>query len=732
MNTNPILSNTDVVASANVEKYWLGETFERHLAARVTSSTAGNQFGIILPLEGPSALGRAGGSDFQYGAKNGKTGWYFGQDVTSNTGSYDPNSMQKLFRIHSLYGGEWDSKNLKISVADIKPPTNDRDPYGTFSVLVRQASDTDEAPKILEQFNNCNLNPMSTNFIGSKIGDKEMVWDDITKQYKEYGIYTNNSRYIRVELNDSVQDGMVNPALLPFGVYGPPRHKTFAIISGSTSEVDPTDVGTAFTDSFVKGGSDCPRTGQEGTEFANVGNTEYFASFDFPKLSLREKATDGSLAEPKKAFFGVESVTTQGATIHDEGYVDYVRPLPGAYVDLEEGDYTEYSWIFSLDDLSGSSTQAGAVTAPAEYLSGSRLAGTSLSAINGWESVLENGHNRFTSPLYGGFDGFDITEMEPLRNNAIASSPTETTDYVYYTYKRAIETIRDPEILNVNIATIPGLTNEGLTGLLATTCEARGDAIAIIDPKGGYTARAETNTSFSSRLGDTSTIVSNMKSRGLNTSYAAAYDPWVQARDPRTGTPVFLPPSVVALGAMARTDAVSAPWFAPAGFTRAGLSKGDAGIPVIGVTRRLLSDDRDDLYEARINPIASMPDVGITIWGQKTLSPRATSALNRINVRRMVVYAKKAISQIAATTLFEPNVVDTWNSFKASARTELNDIQSRFGINEFKLVLDESTTTPDLIDRNIIYGKVLVKPTRTAEFFAIDFVLENTGASFDD
>lgn len=726
-NTNPILTNNDILDSSNTTKYWLGESFERHVNTLVTSSTAGNQYGVIFALSGPNGEG----GDFRYDAKHGKTGWIFSQDLSADPANYDPRDQQKLFRIHSLYGGEWASKNIKISLSDIKPSSNDSDPYGTFSVLVRSAGDTDESPVILEQFNGCDLNPNSPDFIGAKIGTKRTEWDDTDKRYREYGVYANNSRYIRVELNETVLDGMHNPALLPFGVFGPMRHRPFAIISGSTTEVSGTSAAvaaqTSFEDSFVQGGSHIPRTGQVGTEFVNVGTAVYSASFHFPEIPLRAKATDGSLPDPKKAFYGINPVTSQGSTKHDKGYVDYVRSLSNGYEDLSENSLVEHQWIFSLDDVSGS-----ALTAAGEYVSGSRVDGDSLSAVYGWEDVLENNHNRFTSPLYGGFDGFDVTEMEPLRNSLISSTPTEETDSIYYTYKRSIDAIRDPEIVDVNLACIPGLTNEALTGLLAKMCESRGDALAVIDPKGGYTARAESAASFSSRIGDTQTIVNNMKQRGLNTSYAATYDPWLQIRDGRTGIRVFVPPSVVAVGSMAKTDRDRGPWFAPAGFTRAGLSKGDSGLDVISVTRKLLKDDRDDLYTARINPIASLPDVGITIWGQKTLLPSKTSALNRVNVRRMMLYIKKAISQVAAQTIFEPNVEDTWQSFKSSANPILDDVQSRFGINEFKLKLDRSTTTPDLIDRNIVYAKVLVKPTRAIEFFAIDFVLSNSGASFDD
>jgi phage tail sheath protein FI len=188
---------------------------------------------------------------------------------------------------------------------------------------------------------------------------------------------------------------------------------------------------------------------------------------------------------------------------------------------------------------------------------------------------------------------------------------------------------------------------------------------------------------------------------------------------------------VAALGALSHTDKIAAPWYAPAGFLRGGLSEGKAGIPVLDTSRRLSADDRDDLYAANINPIAKFPAEGIVVFGQKTLQ-QTTSALDRINVRRLLIYLKREISFIASRLLFAPNTRDTWTRFTQQATPVLDSVKSQFGIEDFRLILDETTTTPDMVDRNIIYAKLIVKPTRSAEFFAIDFVVTNSGASFED
>ena len=182
---------------------------------------------------------------------------------------------------------------------------------------------------------------------------------------------------------------------------------------------------------------------------------------------------------------------------------------------------------------------------------------------------------------------------------------------------------------------------------------------------------------------------------------------------------------------MGSSEAQSEIWFAPAGFTRGGLSEGSAGMPVIGVRDRLTSKQRDELYSANVNPIATFPAEGIVIFGQKTMQV-TPSALDRINVRRLMIFVKKEISRMAATTLFDQNVRSTWNRFLSRVNPFLRSVQSRLGLTEFKVILDETTTTPELVDRNIMYAKILLKPARAIEYIAVDFVITNSGASFED
>ena len=481
------------------------------------------------------------------------------------------------------------------------------------------------------------------------------------------------------------------------------------------------------------------------SDYANAGFT---GSIRFPSVPLRTKSTWGSPKSTKNTFWGAWTGRSATDVFYNPQIPDCLRVRtfdisgintnPASTALDVEGETTTNkgtdphvtSWVFSLDNVSGS------VTDGYEYNSSYRVDGTSISALEGsFTGTLDAGIDRFTTTLHGGFDGLDITEREPFRNskmNAI-DSISETNSYELYTLRKAINIVSDPDDVQMNAITIPGVTVSAVTNYLLDTAEDRGDAIALIDIANAYTPDTETTGNDESRnSGNTPTAAANaLADRSINNSYGATYYPWVRILDTNTNQTLWVPPSVAALGVLSNTDRKQAPWFAPAGFTRGGLSEGAAGVPVLDVSRRLTSDDRDKLYENNINPIAKFPAEGIVIFGQKTLQQTA-SALDRINVRRLMIFLKREISFIASRLLFAPNAQATWDRFLGQAEPVLRDVKAQFGIDDFRLILDESTTTPDLIDRNIIYAKLYVKPTRAVEFFAIDFIITNSGASFED
>jgi phage tail sheath protein FI len=711
-NTNPTLTNSNITQADQVETYWLGQTYEGHIVNVIGSGSTTDTFGTILGLDN----GTDSAANFRGGFQAAQTPWIVSQDLGASAG-YKVEDMTKLFKFHTLDAGEDEQKKLKISIADIKAPTSPDQKYGSFSVLVRDARDSDNAPVVVERFSSVNLNPNSSNYIGRKVGDQYLAWDDVERRHRVYGNYLNASKFIRVEMNSDVDEGATDAALLPFGSFGPVRMKQWSYASGSLT--------TPPSNAWAGGGGSIPLAAS--ANFVDVGADDITLNAYYPAIPLRVSASAGNLSNPKNAYFGID--TTQATNNrHEASYADVVRMLPPVVDSFATSVSTEFSYMFSLDDVSGSASDA---TALAVWVSGSRAAGNSWTATGGsYTEVLDQGYNRFTVPLHGGYDGLDITERDPF-NQTRALNGTDSTKYAYYSAKRAIDTVADPEVVEYNLMAMPGIYKESLTSHMVEVCESRGDALAVIDLDSGYRTDAESTDAIADRVGSVSTAISNLNNRGMNSSYGCAYYPWVQINDTVNDSLLWAPPSIVALGTFSSSQRKSELWFAPAGFTRGGLTEGSAGVPVIQTRERLTSRDRDDLYEANVNPIASFPSEGIVIFGQKTLQV-TPSALDRINVRRLMIYVKKEISRMAATVLFDQNVPATWNRFISRAEPFLRSVQARLGLSDFKIVLDESTTTADLVDRNVMYAKIFLKPARSIEFIALDFVVTSSGAGFED
>ena len=210
---------------------------------------------------------------------------------------------------------------------------------------------------------------------------------------------------------------------------------------------------------------------------------------------------------------------------------------------------------------------------------------------------------------------------------------------------------------------------------------------------------------------------------GRDTSYAASYWPWLQTVDPDLGSLVWVPASTMIPGVYAFNDRAGEAWFAPAGLNRGGLGT------VVRAERKLTNGNRDDLYQDNVNPIATFPNTGVVVFGQKTMQKKA-SALDRVNVRRLLIALKNYISQIADNLVFEANTIATRNNFLAQVNPYLESVQQRQGLYAFKVVMDESNNTPDVIDRNQLIGQIYLQPTKTAEFIYLDFNILPTGATF--
>ncbi len=726
-NTNPQLVNSSITATADQKFFWLGESFERALKEKVTSTTAANQVAALIPLHKDDVAPTVQGGNWGYQRKasaEAKSGYLIGRNYGSDDAKYDgASSVDKLFRFECIHAGEEIQKNVLIAIEDLKLANNPTVyAYGTFTVKIMDISGG-----TLEKYSGCNLDPNSPNFVARRIGDMYMEWSDTDRRYRSYGDFPNVSDYVRIKMFAEYQNYAEND--LPVGFLGPGRPKSFGATEGNPEfqTLNGADFAGAYVTSQV---AKLTKASNEALELFGYEN----AKFSFPKLPLRVNGSDGYSASPYRAYFGIRPKVDANSSLHDPDYCDYLRPLPADYAAQQfapTGDF-EYSCIFSLHDI---------VIVDADntvtWTSGSMAAGTSYTSNtvgNSTEALFNKGVKQFILPLFGGFDGLDITEKEPFRQDLIGSTLSEKGNYLHYSLNKAIDSISDPETVPASLLSVPGVKNPIITSKVIRTAESRKDMLAVIDLEGDYkpTSEADTSDTKVSRLGSVSSAISSLKNRQLDSSYACAYYPAVQIQDNlNNGERVWIPSSVAGIGAMAQSDAASELWFAPAGFNRGGLGNlgGRSGPRVIQARQRLDASERDKLYEVNVNPIATFPNEGVVIFGQKTLQ-QTPSALDRINVRRLMIFLKAEISKVAQNILFDNNVRSTWARFTSQAEPILADVKSKFGLTEYRLVLDSSTTTPDLIDRNIMYAKVFLKPARAIEYIAIDFVITRTGAEF--
>ena len=287
---------------------------------------------------------------------------------------------------------------------------------------------------------------------------------------------------------------------------------------------------------------------------------------------------------------------------------------------------------------------------------------------------------------------------------------TATQGLVASDYDKMVALFGNKEAYQFNLLFTPGLLDNKHTSTVSTiisNTQDRGDNLYVLDL-----------IDFSGTVASTIT-----RAQTRNTSYAASYWPWVRIVDPATGKQVWVPASTVIPGVYAFNDKVSAPWFAPAGINRGGLST------VLQAQFKLTQANKDSLYSNNINPLATLPKNGVVVFGQKTLQKQA-SALDRVNVRRLMIEMKNYIRQIADTVVFEQNTIATRNSFVARVTPFLEGIQQKQGLYAYKIIMDDSNNGPAVIDQNQLVGQIYIQPTRTAEFISLDFILLPTGAEF--
>jgi hypothetical protein len=597
--------------------------------------------------------------DFSTTYQYATTPWITSQQIGTVT--------KDLFRFHTLSHGTSVSHEVKVGIRDIRTSTETGDPqgYGDFTVVVRRvnttnipnspykSADTDKQPEVVETFTNCNLNPLSSNYIVKKIGDR---YRTITSagDVVVNGDYENLSNFIRVEVTKAVTNRTNDKTLIPFGhaaLYAPIPNVT---ASGSISA---GWTAPSYYTSQVR---------------SNTYSPNNYFGFAFDNTSARYNLA-------------------------------YLSPIP------DSGSTTRGS-AFYLGDRS-QNKQAGypSTTAPYTGSLGGALDSGSFTA----NVALDT--RKFIVPFQGGFDGSapntpKFSGQYITAANTFGFDCTDIDAAGTTAYQTAFNLLANTDYYDMNMLLTPGIIDSlhpSVTEAARNLSEGRQDTFYVMD------SNAQTD-SIATAVNQVSTLDSN---------YTATYYPWVRIVNPSNNLPVWVPPSVVVPGVLAYNDSVAAPWYAPAGLTRGGLTN------VTQTYINLSQAMRDTLYEARINPIASFPNEGVVVWGQKTLQGNK-SALDRVNVRRLLITVKKYIASATRYLVFEQNVSATRQRFVSIVNPYLDQVKSNQGLYAFRVVMDESNNTPDLIDQNILYGQLFLQPTRTAEFIILDFNIQPTGAEF--
>jgi len=589
------------------------------------------------------------GSDIDYSKAytEASTPWITSQKVGGNTSN--------LFKFHTLSHGNATNYEFKIGIQDIKAAgTVPGSEYGSFTVLVRRVDqdkinnspfvgivDSDIRPNLVEQFQGCNLNPDSPNYIVRVIGDK-YITVDANGKLSTNGDYKNISANIRVEVTPSVNNGAVDVSLVPFG---------FAALQ------NPFGVWTIPSPTYI--------TNQQ---INSSYNARKFYGFNY------DLATTDNLA--------------------------YLAGYP------DEGSTATAGTAFYLGDYS---QEAGANYPTA--------AAPNTDAISMSDTTTSINSRKFLIPFQGGFDGYKPNRVVSMGTDIVAGNTqgydcSSNTALGTVAFRKAINSVSNPDEFDINMVVIPGLIHKvhsAVTTFAKDMCEDRQDTFFIMD---------------AGLLDDSISAIVNTV-QPFDSNYVASYHPWVKILNSDKNKPVWVPPSVVLPGVIAFNDSVAAEWFAPAGLNRGGLTN------AIEAKTRLTRVERDKLYEGRINPIATFPGQGVTVFGQKTLQAKP-SALDRINVRRMLIAVKKFIASSTRYLIFENNTAATRNRFLSIVNPYLESIQQRQGLYAFRVIMDETNNTPDIIDRNIMVGEIFLQPAKTAEFIVLDFNVLPTGAAFPE
>ena len=690
-----------------------------------------------------------------------------------------------LFHFETLDDGDLSNRKVKISISNLKRSSDPLNPYGTFDIEVRNYYDNDLAPQIVEQFNGCNLNPNDENYVGRKVGDMKAYYnfDASTPDERRIvttGKYRNNSRYVRIVMNSSVTNKDIPKSTLPFGFRGMPSIVTNESLADeptgnerlrgnfdelndsvkamSGSIVPPVPMTIKVTRGAVKEGG---FFGQQGdSEVADsriywgIKTTKLASSASLAKAALYTNAggEHNELIDSYTKLLGIQKLNmlTTGSSSDTFNNNKFTLSKIGFYNQTNIGDLTgsaeehivEAAYIRNSVPNSNTYTVSdGSLTDRLSF--GTLVSNTDAKYFNRFSKYM-----KFTNVFQGGFDGVNILDTDLRRMNykatetltggkgngssessyyglnSAASPGTGLSNNYVASYRAAIRILTDEMSSRVNIVSIPGIRTDFVTDYAAERTQEYGKAIYLMDIP-FYDGDGNIIFDESSSIPDVRETSETFDGRSFDNNFVASYFPDVTIQDEENnGRYIKVPASIAALGAIGYTDSISYPWFAPAGFNRGSLDF------VLNTQAKLTANDRDTLYEARINPITSFPNSGFVIFGQKTLQ-YAKSSLDRVNVRRMLLEVRRLVEEVAVKIVFEQNNQATRNRFISLVTPLLSNIQTQKGIDAFRVVMDDSNNTPEDAEQNRLNGRIVLVPTRAIEFIAIDFIITNAGVSFE-
>jgi hypothetical protein len=632
---------------------------------------------------------------------NTSIGWYLDRYQTPSSpwvvSEVRGNKVIDLFKFYTVADGNSANTNVKVSIFDISFAN------GTFSVLVRDYYDTDSNPTVLEKFTNCSMNPSQNNFVAKKIGTLD-------------GEYQLNSKFIMVEMNedapvDALPCGFDGYTFREYAGAKPPYpiYKTKYNFPGEVIWNPPFGTSTGSDNTTLSSGDNVRRTY---LGFSNqLGYDSDFFEYTGKQNPLTSCDLDGSNWNYKTRGFHMDK-NASGITIN------------GNFV--SSGDPR-----FFVGDAPFSS-EPTVDTNPYYRLYSRKYTLFVQGGFDGWDIYREyrtNGDN-YVLGRKGFLNGACNTDRYPdatgwgaFKQISVGDGTKEYGNTDYYAYLLGIRTFANPEAVNINVFTTPGVDYVNNSDLI-------GEAIEMIEYERADSLYIATSPDYNLFLPTTTgtdgliypqEAVDNLEEAGIDSNYTATYYPWVLTRDSVNNTQIYIPATAEVTRNLALTDNIAFPWFAAAGYTR-GL------VNAVKARKKLTQEDRDTLYQGRINPIATFSDVGTVIWGNKTLQIRE-SALDRINVRRLLLQARKLISAVSVRLLFDQNDEQVRQDFLNAVNPILDAIRRDRGLYDFRVTV--SSDTSDL-DRNQMTGKIYIKPTRSLEFIDITFYITPTGASFED